>query len=168
MSAPWWQKSGACWAVGCAKTSSEIARQEKSGRCGNESRRRPILLCARRATTPACGQDRPAPSINRSPRPSNRSRVGMPVAKSSTLHCADHDVGTTTDPQADVVIGVVGIVVVAIGGTEIPGIVVPRTAPNHPRGCQATLRANGPRVDTRTCTTKKIAAENSAPLRGAQ
>ena len=92
----------------------------------------------------------------------------MPVAKSSTLHCADHDVGTTTDPKANIVIGVVGIVVVAIGGTETPGIIVPRTAQKNPRGCQATLRTNGPRVDTRTCTTIKIAAENSAPLRGAQ
>jgi len=43
------------------------------------------------------------------------------------------DVETTTDPKANVVVTVVGIVPVAVGAAAVVTIVVPRPAPQHPR-----------------------------------
>jgi len=79
----------------------------------------------------------------------------------------DHDVGTTTHPEADVVVAVVRSVVVAIRRATVPRVVVPRPAAQHAghvSGCP-TGRSLLTEYASRCCRRQK---NSRAPLRGAQ
>ena len=79
----------------------------------------------------------------------------------------DHDVGTTTHPEADVVVAVVRSVVVAVGRATVHRVVVPRPAAQH--AGHVSGRPTGRSLPAEYGTQRdRRGKESRAPLRGAQ
>lgn len=115
-----------------------------------------------------CGRDSPAPSIAARPRPANRGRPAFSVPGRQAARFRDVlDVGTTTNPKANIVVAVVGPVVVAVGRATVGRIVVPSAAAQH--AGQVSGNPAGPCLPGQYARRHvRVQIKSCAPLRGAQ
>jgi hypothetical protein len=128
------------------------------------------------AIPPRADGTKPAPSINLRPRPANRGRPAFPAVsvRKMTPGGADHDVGPTQHPKADIVVTVVRIDVVASRRARVVCFIVPRATAHHagqvsgdPTKRRDSRKRNICASQRQYAREQRPTQKNRAPLRGA-